>query len=158
MSAKPHNAATAKKVANYVRLIDELTKREMLFDEICACLKYSPSGGRKYVRALRDALVIELVRYDGGTATYLGAAVYRAVADPEPARAFLRSIERPDAKQVTKKRKALTVREELAAVGRHVHILADDTHVAIRANRQPVMRDYMVIAFFGPAREQEVRA
>ena len=37
----------------------------------------------------------------------------------------------------------------MAGNGRHFHILADDTHYAIRVNRGPVTRDPLVAALFG---------
>jgi hypothetical protein len=39
----------------------------------------------------------------------------------------------------------------MAGTGRHFHILADDTHYAIRVNRSPVARDPLVAALFGAA-------
>jgi hypothetical protein len=45
----------------------------------------------------------------------------------------------------------------MAGSGRHFHILADDTHYAIRVNRSPVTRDPLVAALFGPAPGQAAK-
>jgi hypothetical protein len=149
-------SATLRRIENMQKLIGELSVHEMLADEIAWFLKFSPSGARKYIRDLRDAGVIELARYIEGTATYLGKAVYQLTPDPERVRAFLSAIVQPKREGVVPRKERPGLREQsMAGNGRHFHILADDTHYAIRVNRGPVMRDPLVAALFGSAPSQQ---
>jgi hypothetical protein len=149
-------SATLRRIENMQKLIGELSLHEMLADEIAWFLKFSPSGARKYIRDLRDAGVIELARYIEGTATYLGKAVYQLTPDPERVRAFLAAIVQPKREGVAPRKDRPGLREQsMAGNGRHFHILADDTHYAIRVNRGPVMRDPLVAALFGSAPSQQ---
>ncbi len=149
-------SATLRRIENMQKLIGELALHEMLADEIAWFLKFSPSGARKYIRDLREAGVIELARYIEGTATYLGKAVYRLTPDPDRVRAFLAAIVQPKREGAPPRKERPGVREQnMAGAGRHFHILADDTHYAIRVNRGPVMRDPLVAALFGCAPSQQ---
>ncbi|MCG2584440.1 winged helix-turn-helix domain-containing protein [Massilia sp. TS11] len=151
-------SATQRRIENMQKLIKELANHEMLADEIAWFLKFSPSGARKYIRDLREAGVIELARYVEGTATYLGKAVYQITPDPERVKAFLAAIVQPKREAPAARRERPSLREQnMAGSGRHFHILADDTHYAIRVNRTPVMRDPLVAALFGdgPAHKAE---
>lgn len=148
-------SATLRRIENMQKLIGELSVHEMLADEIAWFLKFSPSGARKYIRDLRDAGVIELARYIDGTATYLGKAVYQITPDPERVRVFLAAIVQPKRDAAAPRKDRPGLREQsMAGNGRHFHILADDTHYAIRINRGPVMRDPLVAALFGSAPSQ----
>jgi DNA-binding Lrp family transcriptional regulator len=145
-------SATQRRIENMQKLINELSNHEMLADEIAWFLKFSPSGARKYIRDLREAGVIELARYIEGTATYLGKAVYQISPDPERVKAFLAAICQPKREGAAPRKERPGLREQnMAGSGRHFHILADDTHYAIRVNRSPVARDPLVAALFGPA-------
>jgi len=145
-------SATLRRIENMQKLIGELQLHEMLADEIAWFLKFSPSGARKYIRDLREAGVIELARYVEGTATYLGKAVYQLTPDPERVAAFLAAIVQPKREGAPPRKERPGLREQaMAGSGRHFHILADDTHYAIRVNRGPVMRDPLVAALFGSA-------
>ncbi|MES2296012.1 MAG: winged helix-turn-helix domain-containing protein [Pseudomonadota bacterium] len=145
-------SATQRRIENMQKLVGELAQHEMLADEIAWFLKFSPSGARKYIRDLRDAGVIELARYIEGTATYLGKAVYQISPDPERVKAFLSAIVQPKREGVPPRKERPGLRDQnLAGTGRHFHILADDTHYAIRMNRAPVARDPLVAALFGAA-------
>jgi DNA-binding Lrp family transcriptional regulator len=145
-------SATQRRIENMQKLIGELSTHEMLADEIAWFLKFSPSGARKYIRDLREAGVIELARYIEGTATYLGKAVYQISPDPERVKAFLAAIVQPKREGVPPRKERPGLREQnMAGTGRHFHILADDTHYAIRVNRNPVARDPLVAALFGAA-------
>lgn len=145
-------SATLRRIENMQKLIGELATHEMLADEIAWFLKFSPSGARKYIRDLRDAGVIELARYIEGTATYLGKAVYQLTPDPDRVRSFLAAILQPKRDGASPKKERPSLRDQSAAgSGRHFHILADDTHYAIRVNRAPVQRDPLVAALFGSA-------
>jgi hypothetical protein len=148
-------SATLRRIENMQKLIGEISLHEMLADEIAWFLKFSPSGARKYIRDLRDAGVIELARYIEGTSTYLGKAVYQITPDPERVRAFLAAIVQPKRDGVAPRKDRPGLREQsMSGSGRHFHILADDTHYAIRVNRGPVMRDPLVAALFGSAPSQ----
>jgi DNA-binding Lrp family transcriptional regulator len=148
-------SATQRRIENMQKLIGELQTHEMLADEIAWFLKFSPSGARKYIRDLREAGVIELARYIEGTATYLGKAVYRISPDPDRVKAFLGAICQPKREGAAPRKERPGLREQsMAGTGRHFHILADDTHYAIRVNRSPVTRDPLVAALFGPAPNQ----
>src|SRR5262249_30690652 len=132
-------SATQRRIENMQKLIGELSTHEMLADEIAWFLKFSPSGARKYIRDLRDAGVIELARYIEGTATYLAKAVYQISPDPERVKAFLAAIVQPKREGAPVRKERASQREQnMAGTGRHFHILADDTHYAIRMNRTPV--------------------
>ena len=145
-------SATQRRIENMQKLIGELMTHEMLADEIAWFLKFSPSGARKYIRDLREAGVIELARYIEGTATYLGKAVYRISPDPDRVQAFLAAIVQPKREGAPPRKERPGAREQsMAGAGRHFHILADDTHYAIRVNRNPVARDPLVAALFGAA-------
>ena len=149
-------SATLRRIENMQKLIGELSGHEMLADEIAWFLKFSPSGARKYIRDLREAGVIELARYVEGTATYLGKAVYQLTPDPERVRAFLAAIVQPKREGAAPRKDRPGVREQsMAGSGRHFHILADDTHYAIRVNRGPVTRDPLVAALFGSAQSTQ---
>lgn len=149
-------SATLRRIENMQKLIGELSMHEMLADEIAWFLKFSPSGARKYIRDLREAGVIELARYIEGTATYLGKAVYQLTPDPDRVRAFLAAIVQPKREGAPPRKERPSLREQnMAGNGRHFHILADDTHYAIRVNRGPVMRDPLVAALFGSAPSQQ---
>lgn len=145
-------SATQRRIENMQKLIGELSTHEMLADEIAWFLKFSPSGARKYIRDLREAGVIELARYIEGTATYLGKAVYQISPDPDRVKAFLAAIVQPKREGAAPRKERPGLREQsMAGNGRHFHILADDTHYAIRVNRSPVSRDPLVAALFGAA-------
>ncbi len=149
-------SATLRRIENMQKLIGELSMHEMLADEIAWFLKFSPSGARKYIRDLREAGVIELARYIEGTATYLGKAVYQLTPEPERVQAFLAAIVQPKREGAPPRKERPGIREQsMAGAGRHFHILADDTHYAIRVNRGPVQRDPLVAALFGSAPSQQ---
>lgn len=158
VAAKPPagrlTTATERRVEQTKALIAEFSTREMLADDICRFLGYTPSGGRKYIKNLRDAGVIELARYIDSTASYLGKAVYCLTADQGVVDSFIALLAEP---RDTKPAPASGKPRRQAISGRHFHIMADDTHFQIRAHRGPVARDPLVAALFGPA-AAEVRA
>ena len=141
---------TEQRTANLKSLVRELAAREMQADDICAYLKMSPSGARKYIADLRAAGVAVLARYADGTATYVGKACYRLVSDPRLVIELLGQLEQHKREP---RIPAPPVRALPALPGRSFHIMADDTHFAVRINRHPVMRDPLVAALFGPAGE-----
>lgn len=141
---------TERRNANLKSLVAELATREMQADDICAHLKMSPSGARKYIADLRAAGVVVLARYADATATYLGKACYGLVGDQLLVSEFLGQIEQ---NKHLPRIPAPPARALPVVPGRSFHIMADDTHFAVRINRHPVMRDPMVAALFGPAGE-----
>ncbi len=161
-------SATQRRLDNFKKLIDELLINDMTADEMGALLKFSPSGTRKYIRDLREIGILELAAYIEGTPTYLGRAVFRVVDDEERLAEFLKRIEVTEQEaKVRKERRGisseevaaarkLTVFDQMAGQGRRFHILADDTHYAIRVdpNGKAVSRDPLTAALFGdgPAR------
>lgn len=143
---------TRVRLDNIRRLLAELAMRELLADDICDLLKYSPSGARKYIRDLREAGVLELSRYVDGTATYLGKALYRLTPDAERVRMFLAELGHPlQGGTPRPKSSATRIPQAVSSGGRHFHILADDTHYAVRLSSAPAVRDPLVAALFGPA-------
>ena len=141
---------TEQRTANLKSLVAELSTREMQADDICAHLKMSPSGARKYIADLRAAGVMVLARYADGTVTYLGKACYRLASDPLLVSEFLSQIEQHKHQP---RIPAPPARALPVAPGRSFHIMADDAHFAVRINRHPAMRDPLVAALFGPAGE-----
>lgn len=144
-----HTVATQRRLDNMRLLVEALGQREMLADEICDLLKFSPSGARKYIRDLREAGVAELARYVDGTATYIGMAVYTITPDAERVRTFLAGLAQPRAPAPLSRGRLN--RFAAAGAGRHFHIIDDDTHYAVRVSRVQVFRDPLVVALFGPA-------
>lgn len=141
--------ATARRVENMQGLISELATRDMLADEIAWFLKFSPSGTRKYVRELRDAGVIEVAHYVEGKENYIGKAVYQLTPDQERIKDFLAAIAEPKLEGKTPPQRLKLREQSLAEAGRHLHIMADDTHYVIRVHRKPAGRDPLVAALFG---------
>jgi hypothetical protein len=81
--------------------------------------------------------------------------VYRISPDPDRVKAFLGAICQPKREGAAPRKERPGLREQsMAGTGRHFHILADDTHYAIRVNRSPVTRDPLVAALFGPPPSQ----
>lgn len=137
---------TEQRTANLKSLVAELAIREMQVDDICTHLKMSPSGARKYIADLRAAGVMVLARHADATATYAGKAAYRLVSDPLLVSEFLAQIEQHKHQP---RIPAPPARVLPVVPGRHLHIMADDTHYAVRINRQPAIRDPLVAALFG---------
>ncbi len=152
---KPHGR-TAARIANIKMLVDALRVGSLLRDEIGALLKLSPSGVRKYIKELRELYIIEIERFIDGTATTMGYPLFRLVPDDAHISAFIAEIECgiPEVKRA-RAGKPSNLEVALRDQKRHFHILADDTHYAIRISRSPVMRDPLVAAFFGAPRAHQ---
>jgi hypothetical protein len=138
---------TAARAENIRKLITALMAGQMARDEIGAMLQVGPSGVRKYLADLKgkvDKLYIE------------GEQVCRLAIGPDEARAYLGSLD-----VLVPARPVSVASSEVSrpGLGRRFHILADDTHYAIRVSRAPASRDWSVTALFGagPARA-EIRA
>lgn len=139
---------TRRRLDNLRRLIASFSLSQMEAADICDLLQFSPSGARKYIRDLREARVIEVARYIDGTTKYLGRPLYKLTADQVLITAFMAQLnsELPAAPRSYAPKPI----KELGA-GCRLHIMADDTHYAVRVSRAPAVRDALVAAFFGPA-------
>lgn len=147
-----HTAARVERLRN---LITALLAGDVVREEMGDILQVGPSGVRKYLADL--AGVVEVVRHVDATATCPGSPVYGLAIAPEAAQAYLVSLAANPCARAAKpsERSALSIATRDPA--RRFHILADDTHYAIRVSRTPIMRDPLVTAFFGAGRH-EVRA
>jgi hypothetical protein len=138
---------TTGRIERMRSLITALQIKSLTRGEIGAVLQMGPSGVRKYLVDLRGMFEVEAVGDED---------VVRLAINEEEARAFLAGMaEKALARQAAPSKSS----ESLTAIGpgRHFHILADDTHYAIRVNRTPIVRDPLVAALFG-ARGMEARA
>lgn len=145
---------TAARIDRLLILVAALQARHLMREDIGGILQVGPSGVRKYIKDLGAA--IEIDRYVDGNNRFIGFPVYRLAMTAEEAQAYLAGL----ASSPTK----LPCRPSASALSiaakdpsRHFHILADDTHYAIRLNRTPATRDPLVAAFFGAGR-MEARA
>lgn len=138
---------TEARAANIRKLITALMAGQLARDEIGALLRVGPSGVRKYLADLKgkvDKLYID------------GEQVCRLAMRPDEAQAYLDALmSHVPARPVS----VVSSEISMPGPGRRFHILADDSHYAIRVSRAPVARDWSVTALFGagPARV-EVRA
>lgn len=149
MKKSRNTVSTRRRQDNTRKLISELAKREMMADEICFFFGYSPSGVRKYIRALREAGVIELAGYAEGTAAYLGKAVYRLTPDADRISAFLELLDHGDTPQTTARVGNSRIKHPPGS-GR-LHIMDDDTYYRIKPEPVVCRRDELVAALFGAA-------
>lgn len=149
----PHGQ-TVSRAERLHLLVTTLQSSELMREDIGSLLKVGPSAVRKYVQDLDG--VIEIARFVDGTSTFLGYPVYRLAMTLEQAEEYLASLATaPVARRSKPSMSALSVAARDPS--RHFHILADDTHYAIRVSRSPVARDPLVAALFGP-RAVEMRA
>lgn len=143
---------TAARVERLRRLIVTLQVRQLMRDEIGQILQVGPSGVRKYVKDLGDKIAI--ARYVDGTATYRGDPVYCLTMTQGQTQAYLASLAAaPTARPAAASKSAFSLASQDPS--RHIHIMEDDAHFAVRLNRSPATRDPLVAAFFG-ARGAEV--
>lgn len=150
MKRERNTAATQCRTEKLKILIAEISTREMQAREIALCLKYSPSGSRKYIHDLRKAGVIELDRYIGGLGASIGKAVYKISHNAERVKAFLADIEQPKIKSQVKMETAAHSDKGSGGNGRHFHILADDIRHPVRVDRpRPVVHEPVLAHFFG---------
>jgi hypothetical protein len=140
---------TMERIERIRSLITAMQACELMREEIAGTLQLGPSGVRKYIADLRADGVIELARYADGTATFLGHPVYRLAMDSDGAAKYLAALA---AGAIVRKVSKPAAAVAMVGPGRHFHILADDTHYAIRVNRSPVSRDPLVAALFGASR------
>lgn len=147
-STSTTNSHTAARLARLRTLVGALIQGEMMREDIADLVQLSRSGVRSYIKGLREAGVIEIARYIDGTATFLGCPVYRLAISVEDASAYIANLgAASDARPVVPPRSP----EGIAARDphRHFHIMADDTHYAIRVLRKIPEHDPVHTAFFG---------
>lgn len=146
-----NTASTARRVENIKRLLDVMDGCEMMALDICDLFNFSRSGGRKYIRDLMSARVIEIVGYaDKKSANHSAEPIYRRSPDAELVRAYIAMIDLPGpAPRAVIKHKP---KNPKSGNGSNFHILADDKHFMVKPDRRPAVRDPLVAAFFGPAR------
>lgn len=136
---------TKQRVANIRRLIAALGEREMKRGEIYEFLHLSPSGGRKYLFDLKQA--IEIARTIPGAIGRPGHPVYR-LASPEAVKQFLDTLDANAVPYRAKDKRGQT------PVGRRFHIMQDDVGFAVKVHRLAVAADPMALPrpFFDGAR------
>lgn len=146
---------TAQRTERLLALVAALQTSHMMREDIGELLQVGPSGVRKYIKDLGAA--IEVDRYVDGTGKFIGFPVYRLAMTPEQAQAYLTGLAAaPEARRTRASASALSIAAKDPS--RHFHILADDTHYAVRVSRSPVARDPLVAALFGPRGGMEMRA
>ncbi len=157
-TAAKRNGRTAARIANLRKVLDALREGDLLRDEIGAILRFGPSGVRRYIKELRENAVIEIARYVDGTSTFLGYPQFQLSPNTSRVDEFIAELD--SGRPVKKAGVGRPSHLELAQrdQGRHFHILADDTHYAIRVSRTPIARDPLVAALFGAPRAQQHQA
>jgi hypothetical protein len=144
---------TAERLENIRKLVTALLTRQLMREDIADLLQVGPSGVRKYVADLGDRIAV--ARYVDSTATFIGFPVYCLAITGGEARAYLLGL----SAQAPSRRKGriseLTLAERDPA--RHVHIMRDDAHFAVRVTRAIPAPDPLIAALFG-TRPMEVHA
>jgi hypothetical protein len=120
------SSQTVQRIAKLHRLITALLSGPQDRDALGDLLKVGPSGVRKYLADLRGK--VELIIIDG-------RPHYRLAISAEATRDFLERLAAQMPVRAVKEPKS-PMQVRMAGVGRHFHILADDTHYAIRVNNR----------------------
>lgn len=143
---------TVERLDKIRKLIAALQLRQLMREDIAELLQMGPSGVRKYIADLKG--VIEIARHVDPTSRSVGEPVYRLAITADAATAYLASLATQAIARPVKEPKS-----ELAVPGpgRHFHILADDTHYAIRVSRAIPTHDPLHALFFRTS-AAEVRA
>ena len=137
---------TAARLDNLRRLVAALLVGPLSREAIGNLLEMGPSGVRKYLNDLGER--ITTARGDDGLMCYLAIT-------PEQAHAYLAQLAAAPVSRPT----GLPKRpKDVATIGagRHIHVMQDDMHFAVRLHSAPAARDPLVAAFFGQ-RAPEVR-
>lgn len=143
-------AATARRVEQMKALLAELAKTDMTLIDMSATIGCSPSGTRKYMLELMRAKLLVVHAIIEPNRFSHGKPLYRLVGDAAQVAAFVAGIELPPGSAVARPSPKQAARQ--LEPGRHLHIMGDDVHYAVRLNRSEVIRDWAVAAIFGPAR------
>lgn len=151
---QPHvriTEATMRRQENFRKLIERMKLGGMAFDEICEFLVMSPSGGRKYLRELRDAEVLKIERHDGpgfhgNGAAFEGFPIWGLISH-EAAEQFMDATKqvRPHS---TPARKKLEQEDDPSV---RVYMAHDDTRFVVPRAVVVPRRDDLVAALFGAA-------
>jgi len=130
---------TAARIDNLRRLVAALLVGPLSREAIGNILEMGPSGVRKYLADLGER--VTNVRGADGLMCYLAIT-------PEQAQAYLAQLATAPVSRPTGMPKRP---KDIATIGpgRHVHIMADDAHYAVRLHTAPAARDPLVAAFFG---------
>lgn len=158
MSCANHviSAPTAARLENLRKLVLALQANQLSRTDIGNMLQVSQSCARAYIKELGDNVVV--VRHIGRTeaARSVGDPVYRLAIAADQVGEFLAGL----AATMPRRHGGRAPEIVIAARDprRHFHILADDTHYAIRVSRTPAMRDPLVAAFFGAAAAASVQS
>jgi len=141
--------ATRRRAKNIRRLVAELAKRDMNFDEFCDLLDYSPSGVRKYVRDLREDGLIEIARFtDHCPRMPEGRPEYRLAMYGETLAAYMATlIVEPSLKVFPRNKRPA------ADDGCHFHTCGNDNQGPARARATTAKATHLDVheAFFGRA-------
>lgn len=141
-------AATARRVESMKRLVAEMAVRDMTLADVGYWIDMSPSGARKYIYDLVGAGLVTQAGLVNPTRYSLGKPSYRLTDDAGAVASFLAEIEMPDGSPIARPSpKQAGVK---LAAGRHVHIMGDDVHYAVRLSKSVPVRDSLVAALFGP--------
>lgn len=131
---RPARSPTLGRIAAMRRLTKLLGKGEMRRDDIAHRMKISQSGCRKYLADLADGAIVVLSRREPTVKFgHVGQPVYKLITTAEKIEQFLK-----DAVTVVPEDEPRQVK---TTPGRHFHIMADDTHYAIRVSRAAVAPD-----------------
>jgi len=130
---------TAARLDNLRRLVGALLVGPLSRAAIGNLLEMGPSGVRKYLADLGAR--VTSARGDEGLMCYL-------TITPEQAHAYLAQlaaapVSRPTG--VPKRPRDVATN----GAGRHIHVMHDDSHFAVRLHSAPAARDPLVAAFFG---------
>jgi len=127
-------------------LVSTLMVRALRRDEIADMLELSPSGVRKYVAELGARIMI--ARFEDETPLSRGTPVYCLAISIEQAQAYLQQLGgMPRARAAKGQRSAMGAAANDPS--RHIHVMVDDAHYAVRLHTAPPARDPLVAAFFG---------
>lgn len=139
-------SATLQRVQHFRNLIAGFKAGGMMFDQICAMLAMTPSGGRKYLRDLREAGVVHVVNHDSPRPPhFIGYQVFGLVSEAL-ADEFLDKIALP-----ANGRMVVPVKARDENPGVRTHIMGDDVRFEVKRPKFVAHRDELVSALFGPA-------
>lgn len=127
---------SAVRIDNLRRLIAELQTRSMRPSDICALLGMKRSGARGYIDELRGPTEVTRGALFAG-----GGHSYRITEDAD-VEGFLASLGKPRKQEASRA-------EKMAGAGRLIHVLADDTHYAIRLMSRLPQHEPVLAAFYG---------
>lgn len=125
---------TPARIEGMKTLIAALQVRDMIIDDVCELLQFSPSGARKYIRDLQDGFVLEV--YAAGAEH---KRTYRLVDDEAAVQAFIERLAmgRTLARAAARSPIARAQRDTT----RHFHLMRDDAYFAVKVQQEAVYCD-----------------